>query len=265
MKKESILPQLNFEDRGYLLSLYESINKSSSDFLMTTTSPFINMLSAIKIKSKTEKHPSNGLLKEDVSFTVKVHLIFSELSLFQQKFQHNSEVESNFLTDSSLLINDIYKLLSIKERNFNENNINNNASNKKSELDVVVEYIFVKYIDDINNYFDFVNLVENQSKKSNKDVVNNNALSYEQFQKYFKIVIKFYIFTKGFENIYAICAKNDKIMTADLISCINKILKNLNESNLFYIVGKKIIDMVDTNQITIDKNDYYSICVRALS
>ena len=217
------------------------------------------MLSTIKLKLKAEEHPSNGLPKEEVLSAVKVFLIFSEISLFQLKFEHNYEIESNFVIDSSLLINDIYKLLSLKDNNYSDNN-------KKNELDIIIEFIFSKYIEGVHNYFDFVNLVENQTKKNNKEIVNSNTLlSYEQFQKYFKVVIKFFIFMKGFERVYNGVVKNDKLMTSELIGCYNKIVKNLNESNLFYLVAKKIIDMIDTSQATIDKNKYYSICIRALS
>ena len=257
--KESFLSKLNFEEKGYLLSLYESINKSPLDNLITTIKPFMSMFTTIKLKLKAEEHPSNGLPKEEVLSAVKVFLIFSEISLFQSKFEHNAEIESNFLIDSSLLINDIYKLLSLKERNYSDNN-------KKNELDIVIDFIFSKYIDGIHNYFDFVNMVENLDKKNSKEAINSNTLlSYEQFQKYFKVVIKFFIFAKGFERVYNTVIKNDKLMTAELIACFNKIIKNLNESNLFYLVAKKIVDMIDTSQITIDKDKYYSICIRALS
>ena len=257
--KESFLSKLNFEEKGYLLSLYDSLNKSPPDNLITTIKPFMSMLSTIKLQLKAEEHPSNGLPKEEVLSTVKVFLIFSEISLFQSKFEHNAEIESNFLIDSSLLINDIYKLLSLKERSYIDNC-------KKNELDIVIDFIFSKYIDGIHNYFDFVNMVENLDKKNSKEAINSNTLlSYEQFQKYFKVVIKFFIFAKGFERVYNTVIKNDKLMTAELIACFNKIIKNLNESNLFYLVAKKIVDMIDTSQITIDKEKYYSICIRALS
>ena len=257
--KESFLSKLNFAEKGYLLSLYDSINKAPLDNLITTIKPFMSMFSTIKLKLKAEEHPSNGLPKEEVLSAVKVFLIVSEISLFQSKFEHNAEIESNFLIDSSLLINDIYKLLSLKERNYSD-------SNKKNELDIVIDFIFSKYIDGIHNYFDFVNMVENLDKKNSKEAINSNTLlSYEQFQKYFKVVIKFFIFAKGFERVYNTVIKNDKLMTAELIACFNKIIKNLNESNLFYLVAKKIVDMIDTSQITIDKDKYYSICIRALS
>ena len=257
-EKEAYLSSINFEDKGYLLSLYESINKSPMDNLITTIKRFMSMFSTIKLKIRAEEHPSNGLPNEDVQSAVKVFLIFSEISLFQSKFEHNSEIESNFMIDSSLLINDIYKLLSLKDTNYTDNN-------KKNELDIIIMFIFSKYVEGVNNYFDFVNMVENQTKK-NKDVVNSNTLlSYEQFQKYFKIVLKFFIFMKGFERVYNGVVKNDKLLTAELIYCYNKIIKNLNESNLFYLVAKKIVDMIDTTQVTIDKNKYYSICIRALS
>jgi len=259
-EKESYLSKLNFEDKGYLLSLYESINKSPLDNLITTIKPFMSMLSTVKLKLKAEEHPSNGLPKEEVLSAVKVFLILSEISLFQSKFEHNAEIESNFLIDSSLLINEIYKLLSLKDNNYSDNN------SKKNELDIIIDFIFSKYIEGIHNYFDFVNLVENQMKKNNKENVNSNTLlSYEQFQKYFKVVLKFFIFSKGFERIYNGVIKNDKLMTAELIACYNKVIKNLNESNLFYLVAKKIVDMIETSQVTIDKNKYYSICIRALS
>ena len=260
--KESYLSKLNFEDKSYLLSLYESINKNPLDNLLSTIKPFWNILSTIKLKLKAEEHPSNGLPKEEVLSTVKLFLIFSELSLFQSKYEHNPEIDQNFLIESSLLINDIYKLLSLKDNNYSLN-----EKEGKTELDIILDFIFIKYIDGIHSYFDFVNLVENQTKKNNKENIGNSntLLSYEQFQKYFKIVIKFFLFSKGFERVYYCLNKNDKLNTNEIVFCYNKIIKNLNESNLFYIVAKKIVDMVDTSQTHIDKNKYYSICIRALS
>jgi hypothetical protein len=260
--KESYLSKLNFEDKSYILSLYESINKNPLDNLLSTIKPFWNILSTIKLKLKAEEHPSNGLPKEEVLSTVKLFLIFSELSLFQSKYEHNPEIDQNFLIESSLLINDIYKLLSLKDNNYSLN-----EKEGKTELDIILDFIFIKYIDGIHSYFDFVNLVENQTKKNNKENIGNSntLLSYEQFQKYFKIVIKFFLFSKGFERVYYCLNKNDKLNTNEIVFCYNKIIKNLNESNLFYIVAKKIVDMVDTSQTHIDKNKYYSICIRALS
>jgi hypothetical protein len=260
--KESYLSKLNFEDKSYILSLYESINKNPLDNLLSTIKPFWNILSTIKLKLKAEEHPSNGLPKEEVLSTVKLFLIFSELSLFQSKYEHNPEIDQNFLIESSLLINDIYKLLSLKDNNYSLN-----EKEGKTELDIILDFIFIKYIDGIHSYFDFVNLVENQTKKNNKENIGNSntLLSYEQFQKYFKIVIKFFLFSKGFERVYYCLNKNDKLNTNEIVFCYNKIIKNLNESNLFYIVAKKIVDMIDTSQTHIDKNKYYSICIRALS
>ena len=260
--KESYLSKLNFEDKSYILSLYESINKNPLDNLLSTIKPFWNILSTIKLKLKAEEHPSNGLPKEEVLSTVKLFLIFSELSLFQSKYEHNPEIDQNFLIESSLLINDIYKLLSLKDNNYSLN-----EKEGKTELDIILDFIFIKYIDGIHSYFDFVNLVENQTKKNNKENIGNSntLLSYEQFQKYFKIVIKFFLFSKGFERVYYCLNKNDKLNTNEIVFCYNKIIKNLNESNLFYIVAKKIVDMIDTSQTYIDKNKYYSICIRALS
>ena len=260
--KESYLSKLNFEDKSYILSLYESINKNPLDNLLSTIKPFWNILSTIKLKLKAEEHPSNGLPKEEVLSTVNLFLIFSELSLFQSKYEHNPEIDQNFLIESSLLINAIYKLLSLKDNNYSLN-----EKEGKTELDIILDFIFIKYIEGIHNYFDFVNLVENQVKKNNKETNTNSntLLSYEQFQKYFKIVIKFFLFSKGFERVYNCINKNDKLITNEIVVCYNKIIKNLNESNLFYIVAKKIVDMIDTSQNTIDKNKYYSICIRALS
>ena len=261
-EKETYFTKLNFEDKSYLLSLYESINKNPLDNLLTTIKPFWNLLSTIKLKLKAEEHPSNGLPKEEVLSSVKLFLIFSEISLFQSKYEHNPEIEQNFLIESSLLINDIYKLLSLKDNNYSLN-----EKEGKSELDILLDFVFSKYLDGVHSYFDFVNLLENQSKKNNKENIanSNTLLSYEQFQKYFKIVIKFFLFAKGFERVFNCLNKNEKLSTNEIIICYNKILKGLNESNLFYIVSKKIVDMVDTNQSTIDKNKYYSICIRALS
>ena len=59
------------------------------------------------------------------------------------------------------------------------------------------------------------------------------------------------MFSKGFEKIYQCVNKNYKLITNDIVSCYNKIIKNLNKLNLFYIVAKRIID---TSQTYIDKN-----------
>ena len=173
--KESYLSKLNFEDKSYILSLYESINKNPLDNLLSTIKPFWNILSTIKLKLKAEEHPSNGLPKEEVLSTVKLFLIFSELSLFQSKYEHNPEIDQNFLIESSLLINDIYKLLSLKDNNYSLN-----EKEGKTELDIILDFIFIKYIDGIHSYFDFVNLVENQTKKNNKENIGNSntLLSY---------------------------------------------------------------------------------------
>ena len=257
IQKDSYLSQLNFEDKSYLLSIYESINKSPPDNLISSIKPFMSFQSTIKLKLKAEEHSTNGQSNDDMISSGKIFIIFLEISQFQAKFEHNSEIESNFLIESSLLVNDIYKVLSLKEANFND---------KKNELDIVISLIFSKYIDDIHCYLDFVNFIENKTRKNNKEkVINNTILSYEQFQKYFKIVIKFCLFSKGIERVYNILAKNDKVTKTDMVDCYNKIIKNLNESNLFYLVAKKIIDMVDINQTFIEKYKYYTICIRALS
>ena len=134
--KETYLSKLNFEDKSYLLSLYESINKNPLDNLLSTIKPFWNMLSTIKLKLKAEEHPSNGLPKEVLS-AVKLFLIFSEISLFQSKFEHNNEIEQNFLIESSL-INDVYKLLSLKDNNYSLN-----EKEGKSELDINILMAFI--------------------------------------------------------------------------------------------------------------------------
>ena len=93
--------------------------------------------STIKLKLKAEEHSTNGQSNDDMISSGKIFLIFLEISQFQAKFEHNSEIESNFLIESSLLVNDIYKVLSLKEANFND---------KKNELDIVISLIFSKYI-----------------------------------------------------------------------------------------------------------------------
>ena len=75
-----------------------------------------------------KNYPSNGLSKEEVLSKVKLILIFSELSLLK------------------------------------DNNYSLNEKEGKIELDIILDFIFIKYIEGIHSYFGFINLVENQKK-----------------------------------------------------------------------------------------------------
>ena len=177
--KETYLSKLNFEDKSYLLSLYESINKNPLDNLLSSIKPFWNMLSTIKLKLKAEEHPSNGLPKEEVLSAVKLFLIFSEISLFQSKYEHNIEIEQNFLIESSLLINDIYKLLSLKDNNYSLS-----EKEGKSELDIIIE--FIKKIQEI---IVILYYLMNNSKNILK-LLSNFFCSQKDLKKFINVLIK---------------------------------------------------------------------------
>ena len=186
--KETYLSKLNFEDKSYLLSLYESINKNPLDNLLSSIKPFWNMLSTIKLKLKAEEHPSNGLPKEEVLSAVKLFLIFSEISLFQSKYEHNIEIEQNFLIESSLLINDIYKLLSLKDNNYSLS-----EKEGKSELDIIIEFMskikLKKIIKKIQEIIVILYYLMNNSKNILK-LLSNFFCSQKDLKKFINVLIK---------------------------------------------------------------------------
>ena len=58
--------------------------------------------------------------------------------------------------------------------------------------------------------------------------------------------------------------KNEKILTAELIICLNKINRGLNENNLFYIISKKFNELIDVDKINLNKKEFYQICLKSL-
>jgi len=253
---ESYLSNMDFEDKVYLLSLLVNVYSASLESLLPSIKTFNSDFVAMKMEYKTNQYESNGSTNEQVFSALKIIKVYSYLSIFKEKYFHNEEIENTFTVDCNLVINQCYKILFMKDSS--KKNLDNNGENK--ELNILINAIFSSFLgDNINSFVKFKNCID-----GNKDNFSLN-LNYETFQKYFRIIVKFYLFKNNFKNIFKLLEKKEKVLTAELIVTLNKICRGLTEINTFYIIAKKFIELIDPNIITLTKIDFYIMCIRALN
>jgi hypothetical protein len=243
--EENILTKIDLEEKSIILDMYENSLKFKEN-LVGNFNELNSCLISSKILFKSNSLEHNGSPNEIVSSNSKIIKIFSLLNFFKFKYFHTSESEINFNTDVNLIIYKIYKILF-------------QSGNKKiiNDLNILIKIIFYKFFGE--NILIFDNFKDYIDVKS-----SNNNLNYENFQKYFKIIVKFFIFKDNFENIFQILEKNEKILTAELIICLNKINRGLNENNLFYIISKKFNELIDVDKINLNKKEFFQICLKSL-
>ena len=256
--EENYLNNMDFEDKAYLLSLLENIYSCSLDNLLLSIKNFNSDFVSMKMEYRTNQYESNGSTNEQVFSGIKIIKVYSLLSIFKEKYFHNEDIENTFTIDCNLVINQCYKILFMKDCSNNNLDINN----ENKELNIIINAIFSKYIDDdINSFSKFKNFVD-----GNKENLISVNLNYENFQKYFRTVVKFYIFENNFKYIYKLLEKKEKkILTTELIVTLNKICRGLSETNIFYIIAKKFIELIGPNLISLTKTDYYIMCIRSLN
>ena len=256
--EENYLSNMDFEDKAYLLSLLENVYSCSIDNLLSSIKNFNSHFVSMKMEYRTNQYESNGSTNEQVFSGIKIIKAFSLLSIFKEKYFHNEDIENTFTIDCNLVINQCYKILFMKDCSNNNLDINN----ENKELNIIINAIFSKYIDDdINSFSKFKNFVD-----GNKENLISVNLNYENFQKYFRTVVKFYIFENNFKYIYKLLEKKEKkILTTELIVTLNKICRGLSETNIFYIIAKKFIELIGPNLISLTKTDYYIMCIRSLN
>ena len=286
---DSILPKLDFEDKTILLSMLDNIISSTShENLLKKISKFTSCLFSQKliqkIKEYEKKNSSQIQTTQHMTSSIKILKIFCILQIYKTKFYHSEDYEKNILTDINLVIHSIYKLLSTSDKNEHEIQLKNDSN----ELDIITNIILNKYIltktlnsnqiitfDALKKLLDsnekelnlnFLSDDKQNSKKLNGQAVTSsfNNFSYDTFNKYFRILVKFYVFRDNFSHLFNVLQKNNKLMSAELIICINKLIRGLNDSNGMYLISKKFLDMIDSNQIYISKEEFYIMFLRAI-
>ena len=182
-------------------------------------------------------------------------------------------------TDCNEIIYQIYSL--ILDETSNEVNI--------KILDNLIHFILNEHlVTNINTFYNLINLLENNitSNEANGNSTGNSNLkitpkaknnsaigtiyskiTFENFQKYFKTCLYFYIYCDKYKNIFEILdfENKSKILTAELIVCFNKLLRNLEDDNIFSIFIKKYLQLIDTNQIFFSKYEYYFHLLKSFS
>ena len=286
---DSILPKLDFEDKTILLSMLDNIiSSTSNENLLKKISKFTSCLFSQKliqkIKEYEKKNSSQIQTTQNMTSSIKILKIFCILQIYKTKFYHSEDYEKNILTDINLVIHSIYKLLSTSDKNEHEIQLKNDSN----ELDIITNIILNKYIltktlnsnqiitfDALKKLLDsnekelnlnFLSDDKQNSKKLNGQTVTSsfNNFSYDTFNKYFRILVKFYVFRDNFNHLFNVLQKNNKLMSAELIICINKLIRGLNDSNGMYLISKKFLDMIDSNQIYISKEEFYIMFLRAI-
>ena len=129
------------------------------------------------------------------------------------------------------------------------------------------------------NFESLISIVENHNNssgntssttsklKANNNTICLNKITFEVFSKYFKHIINFYLFSDKFENIFKLLDQENKnkILTAELIVCINKITRGVEESNHLTLSLKRFIDTLNPDVIHVKKLEFYIGLLKAIN
>lgn len=256
--KDNILPKLNFEDRYYLANMCDKVLSSSSEELISHLSAFNSCLVSNKLLYRINQYEHNGSPNAQVTSSIKIIKIISLMSIYKQEYFYCEENELNVNTDINLLIHNIYKLLCTEQDILFT--ANNNSKGDNIELDIITSIIFGKYLTQEGLTYEKIKLLIDANQPN-----NSNNLSYELFQKNYKIFIKFYLLCDRFGLIYSQLENKDKVGISEFALGLNKVIKRLNEQNLFYSIAKKFIELIDGNQLHFTKVELYTLLIKSLN
>lgn len=262
---DSLLSKIDFESKTCLLNMLDNVITSSPDKLIHAMSIFNSSFLSNKLFCKINQYEHNGSPNTQVISSIKIIKIFCMINIYKQKYFFVEENINNFNTDLNLVNHYCYKMIT-------SNDQESTTKNEATELDILTNIFMSKYIDDLSfdklkSLLDSAEVPSEKDKKANANSQMNclNKFSYENFQKYFKIMIKFYIFIDNYEYLFNLLEKKDKVMTAELTICLNKLNRGLTEANYGYMITKRFIELIDTTQIFLSKEEYYTMFLRSLN
>ncbi len=159
--------------------------------------------------------------------------------------------------DISELIYTIYKML--LDENSNEIRIN--------ELNGLFQIVFNE-ISSAFTYEQFTCILDGSFNSTSTNIPNfrNSKITFENFLKNFKVFLYYIVYSEKYLLIFEILdfEEKKKILTAELIVSLNKILRNLDENNIYISFTKIFLEQIDSNQVFISKSDFLCLLIKSL-
>lgn len=232
---------------------------------------FNSFLFSIKLENKLNSSlPTENLDKKSNYY--RITLILNILNKFKISF-HSNDYEELVLykietTELNQICHNIYKLLLDEHGDIIMRDID-------TLLYLLTSPFFGKF-----NFEGLMNLVENHNisggtshshsklKGNNNNITTNlNKVTFEVFSKYFKHIINFYLFSEKFEFIFKMLDQDGKgkILTAELVVCINKITRDVEDSNHLTQSLKRFLDSLNQDAVYVKKIDFYIGLLKAIN
>jgi hypothetical protein len=273
--EDSILNELQFHDIHSIKLLFKKfeIDGLDSDY------DYKNLHNLIFLQKLSIKVKSLCLDKEDscnISLTVFKILILLEINKInllenssntpnyngldtasskretKKYVNYNLSINKVNTTDLNELVFKIYSYLLDESSQEIRTNVLNNLVN-----------IIFDEMSPQPSYEEFTSILDTQF--SNCNILRNTKITYENFIKNFRVAIYYYFYSEIFLKLYEILDHEEKkkILTAELIVCLNKIVRNLEENNINLIFTKKLLEIIDSNQAFITKSDYIILLIKS--
>jgi len=230
-----------------------------------------SFLFSIKLENKLQSFTVSDNIDKKSSY-YRITLILNILNKFKISF-HSNDYEELVLykietTELNQICHNIYKLLLDDQGDIISKDID-------SLLYLLTYIYFGKF-----NFERLIALVENHNNSSTqssspklKTITNNssntnmNKITFEVFSKYFKHIINFYLFCDKFDFIFKLLDTEikGKILTAELIVCINKITRGVEDSNHLTQSLKRFLESLNQEVTHVKKFDFYIGLLKAIN
>jgi len=232
---------------------------------------FNSFLFSIKLENKLQTIINTDNI--DKKFTYyRITLILNILNKFKISF-HSNDYEELVLykietTELNQICHNIYKLL-----------LDDQGDIIVKDIDVLLYLLISPYFGKFN-FESLMSLVENHNNNSNSNQsssikmktnnnnnTNLNKITFEVFSKYFKHIINFYLFSEKFDFIFKLLDSENKgkILTAELIVCINKITRGVEDSNHLTQSLKRFLDSLNQDAVYVKKIDFFIGLLKAIN
>lgn len=231
---------------------------------------FNSFLFSIKLENKLQSFtPSDSIDKKSSHY--RLTLILNILNKFKISF-HSNDYEELVLykietTELNQICHNIYKLL-----------LDDHGDIIIKDIDTLMYLLINPYFGKFN-FESLMALVENHNNssststqsssklKTNNNNTNLNKMTFEVFSKYFKHIINFYLFSEKFDFIFKLLDTENKgkILTAELIVCINKITRGVQDSNHLTQSLKRFLESLNQEATHVKKFDFFIGLLKAIN
>ena len=231
---------------------------------------FNSFLFSIKLENKLQSIQSTDNVDKKSSY-YRLTLILNILNKFKISF-HSNDYEELVLykietTELNQICHNIYKLL-----------LDDQGDIIVKDIDTLLYLLTFPFFGKFN-FETLMSLVENHNSssnstqssstklKTNNNNTNLNKITFEVFSKYFKHIINFYLFSEKFDFIVKLLDPDNKgkILTAELIVCINKITRGVEDSNHLTQSLKRFLDSLNQEAIHVKKIDFFIGLLKAIN